>query len=142
MATNGKTRSSHNRGWTMVELVIVLLVLSVLLSLAYPFYSGQIIKARRADGHALLYGAALREQQFFSSNNSYTATIGDGGLGISSSSQEGNYTLSITATTTTYTLTATRDSTQTDDTWCGDLTLTHLGAKGNANASWSADKCW
>ena len=129
-------------GMTLIELAIVLLILAVLVAIAYPAFNNQVIKARRADGHALLYQAAQRQQQFFTSNNAFTATIGDGGLQLSTSSIEGYYTLSVAATNTTYTLTATRVSPQTKDTWCGNLTLTHLGVKGVTNASFSADRCW
>jgi type IV pilus assembly protein PilE len=77
------------RGWTMLELVIALLILAILVALAIPAYNNQIIKARRADGHALLFEAAQREQQFFTANNTYTSTIGSGGLDMSATSQEG-----------------------------------------------------
>jgi type IV pilus assembly protein PilE len=130
------------RGWTMLELVIALIILAILVALAIPAYNNQIIKARRADGHALLFEAAQREQQFFTANNTYTSTIGSGGLDMSATSQEGYYTLSVATTATTYTLTATRVSPQTADTYCGNLTLTHQGVKGVTNATWTADRCW
>lgn len=130
-------------GWTMVELVIVLAVLSVLLAVAYPVYNGQLIKARRADGHALLYEAAQRQQQFFTSNNHFTDTIGSGGLEMSATSDEGYYTLSITSpSATSYTLTATPAGAQTSDTSCGDLTLTHLNVKGCGATDCEVQRCW
>ena len=130
------------RGWTLLELMITLVVLAILTAIAYPSYTSHLIKSRRADGKALLYQAAQREQQFFTSNNAFTATAGSGGLDISTSSGEGHYTLSIAATATTYTLTATRVGTQTKDSLCGDLTLNHLGARGISGGTSSADKCW
>lgn len=131
----------HN-GWTLVELMVALTIAAILLSIAYPAYTEQVRKSRRADGHALLFTAAQREQQFFTVNNQFTDTIGTGGLELSASSQEGYYTLSITATTNTYTLTATREAPQTGDTRCGDLTLNHLGVKGNSGGSLSPERCW
>lgn len=132
----------RNKGWTLIELIIAMVVAAVLLTIAYPAYNDQVIKSRRADGVALLYQAAQRQQQFFTINNSFTDTIGDGGLRLSSSSLEGYYTLSIAATVTSYTLTATRASGQTADSRCGDLTLNHLGVRGNLNASLPASECW
>lgn len=134
--------NSRSRGWTMIELAVTLLVLAILAAIAYPAFTNQIIKARRADGYALLYHAAQRQQQYYTANTTYTSTIGNGGLNLSTTSTEGYYTLSVTSTNTTYTLTATRVAPQTADTLCGDLTLTHLGAKGNSGGSWSASKCW
>ena len=123
-------------------MMIALVVIAVLTAIAYPAYNSHIIKTRRADGKALLYHAAQREQQFFTSNNAFTATVGDGGLGMSATSIEGYYTLTLAATATTYTLTATRVAPQTADTLCGELTLTHLGARGISGGSLSADQCW
>ncbi|MBT8038759.1 MAG: type IV pilin protein [Xanthomonadales bacterium] len=130
------------RGLTLIELVIVLSVLSILLAIAYPTYVNQVTKARRADGKALLFDAAQRQQQFHTINHSFTSTIGEGGLEMSADSMEGYYTLSITATATTYTLSANRVAPQTSDTKCGDLTLSHLGVKGISGGSLTADACW
>ena len=139
-----RTRCSNRfvQGFTLIELVIVIAIVAVLLGIAYPAYDQWVIKSRRADGKALLLLAAQRQQQFFTSNNSYTAKIGDGGLQVGTTSAEGYYTLSVSADATTYLLTATRVSPQTADTKCGDLTINHLGVKGNLNASEAAEKCW
>jgi type IV pilus assembly protein PilE len=130
-------------GWTAVELVVVMAVIVVLLTIAYPSYVNQVQKARRADGHALLYEAAQREQQFFTTNNQFTATVGSGGLGMSATSDEGHYTLTINRpSTTSYTLTATAVGAQASDTSCGNLTLTHLNVKGCTASGCDADRCW
>lgn len=143
-----RTGRSCARGWTILEMVIALTILALLLALAYPAYNDQVIKARRADGHVLLYEAAQREQQFFTANGRFTCTVGNGGLDMSGTSQEGYYVLSIdstncaSATLTDYTLTATRVTPQTKDTKCGDLTLDQLGVQGVTSATWTADRCW
>jgi len=139
---NRNHRITDCRGLTLIELMITLLVLGVLTAIAIPSYNSHLIKSRRADGKALLYLAAQREQQFFTTNNAFTATVGTGGLDMTTSSVEGYYTLTVAATATTYTLTATRVAPQTDDTLCGDLTLNHLGAKGMSGGTLSADVCW
>ena len=130
-------------GFTLIELMVAVLVLGVLLSLAYPAYNNQVLKARRADGHALLYEMAQRQQQFFTSNNQFTATVGAGGLEMSSTSSDGYYTASITLpNATTYTLMATALAPQTDDTSCGNLTLTSLNIKGCTADDCDVDRCW
>lgn len=125
-----------------MELMIALVIVAILVAIAYPTYNEQIIKSRRADGIAMLFNAAQRQQQFYTANQGFTETVGTGGLQLSSASTEGYYSLSIVADATSYTLTATPRSTQTSDTRCGQLTLNHLGVKGNVGGTISADKCW
>lgn len=132
----------YSKGWTLVELAVVLVVIGILVAIAYPSYTNQVIESRRADGIALLFYAAQRQQQFFTVNSSFTTTIGEGGLQMTPSSTEGYYTLSVTANTTTYTLTATPVAPQNADTECGGFTLNHLGARGISGGSGSADDCW
>lgn len=136
-------QADRQYGWTLIELLVTILVLSILLALAYPAYNNQVLKARRADGHALLYEAAQRQQQFFTSNNQFTATIGSGGLEMSGTSHDGYYTLSVSRpSATTYTLTAIAQSPQTNDTSCGNLTLNSLNVKGCTADSCDVSRCW
>lgn len=130
-------------GFTLVEVVIVVAILAIIMTLAYPAYLNQINKGRRTDGHSLLYLGAQRQQQHFTENNVFTATIGSGGLEMSATSQEGYYTLSVDRpNTTSYTLTATAVAPQTSDTQCGNLTLTHLNVKGCTATGCDVDRCW
>jgi type IV pilus assembly protein PilE len=141
---NPTNQSRDHRGFTLIEVVVAMAILAILLTLAYPAYLNQAIKARRADGHSLLYEAAQRQQQQFTENNAFTATVGSGGLDMNAGSQEGYYTLSITQPSgnTTYTLTATAVAPQTADTSCGNLTLTHLNVKGCTATGCDVDRCW
>jgi type IV pilus assembly protein PilE len=132
----------HARGWTLIELVIALAVVAIIAAFAYSAYNDQVIKSRRSDGQAMLFAAAQRQQQFFTINGNFTATVGEGGLEMSTASPEGFYTLLIAATANTYTLIATRAGLQAADTGCGNLTLNHLGAKGTVGGTLPAAKCW
>jgi type IV pilus assembly protein PilE len=61
-------------GFTLVELMIVVLVASVLIGIAVPMYQSQIRHSRRTDAKTALLDLAVREEKYLSLNNSYTAT--------------------------------------------------------------------
>lgn len=141
------------QGFSLIELLIVVVVVAILVSIAYPSYQEYITRARRSEGQSALMDLASRMERYYSEHHTYqTATIGSGNASdvlSSATTAEGWYTLSIpTATASTYTLQATPRNTQgTSDTRCQSLTLTHLGVKGISNGpagtpTGTVDACW
>src|SRR5260370_6500079 len=59
-------------GFTLVELMAVILVASILFAIAIPSYQSQIRKSRRTDAKTAVLDLAAREEKYFSLNNSYT----------------------------------------------------------------------
>lgn len=132
-------RPSRDRGFTLIELMITVVVIAILAAIAYPSYMDSVRKSRRADGKAFLTDAAAREERFFALYNTYTsAIVAPGGLGYSNAtSPAGYYTLTVGLAGGGYTLTATAAGSQTQDTACTPLTLDNLGNKGPTPAV-----CW
>ncbi|WP_207384282.1 type IV pilin protein [Legionella yabuuchiae] len=140
-------------GFSLIELLVVMIVVGILVSVAYPSYREYINRAHRADGQSALLNLASRMERYYSERHTYqTATIGTGAATdvlSSATSPEGWYVLSIpTATATTFTLRATPTGTQaTSDTLCQSLTLNHLGVKGITTGpagtpTGTASQCW
>jgi type IV pilus assembly protein PilE len=124
-----------SKGFSLIELMIVVVIVAILTTIAYPSYRDYITRGRRSDGQSALLDLASRMERYYSQQNTYqTATIGAGATAVRSSntSPEGWYTLSITAqTASTFTLRATPLNAQaTDDLRCQSLTLNNLGVKG------------
>ena len=146
---NDNPRSATGRrGFTLIELMIVVAVIGILGAIAFPAYSQYVIRGKRAEGRAALMDAAALQERFFSDCNRY-GSLGNGAKDcaagettVGTNSETGKYTLSIapTSPTSTYTLKA---APTFADTECGTLTLTNAGTKGMESAtSTDVRACW
>ena len=128
------------RGFTLIELMIVVAILAIVVAIGYPAYRDQVMKGRRAEGMGELLELADRLERYYSGNGTYNgATLGpDADDVYELTTEKGNYTLGITtATTTLFTITAAPNGPQGDDK-CGTFTLTSTGQK---SATGGGD-CW
>ena len=129
-----------NKGFTLVELMIVVAIIGILAMVAYPAYTSAVKKANRADAIDSLLSLAGRMEEYYMNNDTYVgATVNAAGTGTvgSNKTSENLYTMSITsATAFAYTLTATP---KTADPECGNLILNSLGQK---TASTGSAGCW
>lgn len=132
-----------NKGFTLIEVMIVVAIIGILAAIAYPSYDEYVKRGNRAEGQAFLNEVAARQERYFSQNNAYAASASD--LNVPTDSETGKYTLTI-STNNGYTLTATQ---QFNDTKCGNLTLNAIGDKGanGKTTANSADRefvmsCW
>jgi type IV pilus assembly protein PilE len=130
-------------GLTLVELMVVVAVLAVLASVAYPLYTNQVQKSRRADAKVALNMIAMAQERFYTLNGAYTATLGSLSVGSDISdgdSKRGYYNLAISQTSNqNFTATATADSggAQASDSACPQFTINQQGVKGPTGTN-----CW
>lgn len=129
-----------SKGITLIELMIVVAIVGLLASIAYPAYQDQMRKTRRSDGQAKLLEIMNAQERFFTNYGTYVTTITGSeptGLGFAStSSDEGFYTISAAACggglSQCVVLTATAGSAQSSD---GNLTYNSQGVK-SPTAKW------
>ncbi|ADJ28940.1 type IV pilin protein [Nitrosococcus watsonii] len=123
-------------GFTLIELMIVVAIVAILASVAFPSYQASIKKSRRGDAQGALTAFAATMERHFTESNTYKgAAIGEGDTGKPAifpteaplSGADKYYDLTIqSANGITYTLRATPKNAQAGD---GYLELTNVGAR-------------
>lgn len=132
----------RNKGFTLIELMITVVVVGILATIAIPSYNGYVIKTNRTEGKALLMEVMQKEEKYYNERNNYTTTLTQ--LGYSASpiiSEKGYYSVAaaVASTTDNIILQATPIGNQATDSDCGILILSSNGQK---TTSTNNSKCW
>jgi type IV pilus assembly protein PilE len=135
-------------GFTLVEIIVVVVIVGVLAMVALPAYQDSIRKGQRSDAKAGLMAAAGRMEQFILDRGTYTDDMTQLGYATDPMiSDEKHYSIGAAACAngslaTCYVLTATpRSSSPTaDDGQCTSFTLASTGAR--AAMGTLEDECW
>lgn len=136
--------NSRAKGFTLIEMLIVVAIVAILAAIAYPAYQNYIHRTRRADGKELAMRIASAEERFFTNFNRYSSDLG--AVGVNSTSEKLYYTAEVTLDNAdqTYVIKVTPDPSlpQKDDE-CGELTINNTGFKdwGGAHPPTNG-ACW
>jgi type IV pilus assembly protein PilE len=146
------------RGFSLVELMVVMVIAAILTAIAIPSYQSQVRKTNRKDAMAALQGLAQAMERLYAQNNSYAggggskASPSDSGapwIFPSTSPVDGGtpkYNLTIeSSTASTYKLRATPVAGNTQD-GDGFIELESTGLrswdKDNSGSFSSSEKTW
>ena len=128
-------RGSSIHGFSLIEVLVVVAIVGILASIAYPSYTEHVLKTRRTEAKTELLNMASKMERFYANRSTYVGADAQFSPG---NTEHGFYSLSITETATNYTLSAAPANAQTNDE-CGTLTLNSQGIKG---AALSTVECW
>ena len=136
------------RGLTLIELMVVVAIIAIIATVAYPVYTNQVLKTRRADAKAALENIALAQERFYTLNGQYTDDLGL--LQVpdaiqAGASEQGHYAIVVAhpaGNVQQFVATATpaAGGVQAADAKCTQFTLNHLGAREATGTT--PDQCW
>jgi type IV pilus assembly protein PilE len=86
-------------GFTLIEVMIAVAIVTILVSIALPSYSSVMLKLNRTAGQQFMLDIANREEQIVIDQRAFTITIGSGGLGLTPTRDvAANYTFAVALT--------------------------------------------
>lgn len=132
-------KPTRHCGFTLIEMMVVVAVIAILASVAFPSYKKMVLKSHRTEAHALLQAAQLGQEKFRINSTTYSSSLSGNAFSRVGTSEY--YDLSVSnASESGYLLTATAKGTQTDDTGCTTITLEQTASDityGPSSACWS-----
>jgi type IV pilus assembly protein PilE len=148
-----RTIHARMRGITLIELLTVVVILSVLMSIAVPSYRRYLVRSQRSEAKIALLQVQTAQEKYYSQYNRYTdkvtakSTATTPGLGLPGTTETGKYDIKVTDVGTggqTYIATASPHAGggQSDDKDCGNFTINERGVRGNSTGASHVQNCW
>jgi type IV pilus assembly protein PilE len=149
-----RTTSHHRRvlnrqgGFTLVELLIVVFIISVLSMIAYSSYQDSLVRTRRNAALGCLLENSQFMERFYTTNLRYDQTLAGAAVPAPTCASGRDvtdfYTVSFVGvpTQTTFALQAVPTAVQADkDTKCATLGINQTGTKTKSGTG-TLDECW
>lgn len=150
------------KGFTLIEIMVVVAIVGILAAVAMPAYTSYIARSHRADARTQLLQAAQFMQRFYAANDRYDQDRGTPATPVidampvnlkkspadgtalyqlnTSIAAAGNYAMTVDSSSFTLTMSPIASGKMAADA-CGAFTLNSLGVKG-VTGTLSRDECW
>jgi type IV pilus assembly protein PilE len=133
-----RTRRWDAKGFTLIEVMIVVAIVAILSAIALPAYRDYVLRGQLSDGRNQLSGWAARMEQFYQDNRNYGVSGAACGVVIGNTKY---FNYSCTNTGQAYALTATGTGSTTGFSY----TLNQISTQGSTvAAAWggTTHSCW
>jgi type IV pilus assembly protein PilE len=129
------------RGVTLIELMIVVVILAIIAAIAIPTYRQQVLRSNRSDAKVALMQTVQNLERCFTTNSTYTGCYDDDPETFASPEELYEVTVDVADSGTEYNLTAAPQEGQARDTICGNFTLDQANNRDYSGTG-TEDECW
>jgi type IV pilus assembly protein PilE len=134
------------RGFTLFELLVVLVLVGVIAAFAMPAYRRHVVRVNRSEAMTLLLQLQSAEETHYLRHDVYTTSVEaapPAGLGISATSVSNTYSVAVAlaADGQSYIATASPLGSQTEDLECLAFSIDARGRRAVAGAA-GVQRCW
>lgn len=130
------------RGMTLVELLVVVVIIGILATFAYPNYREFAARAKRTEARAALLKIATNQERFYLTNNTFTKDLTKLGLGPDTdlyTTDSGTYSVSVvTADASNFTAEADYIPDDSEASKCDKFSIDARGQKDSSPDT----NCW
>lgn len=89
-----KEMSKNNKGFTLIEVMIVVAIIGIIAAIGYPSYTRYLHKAARAEASALLLEVMEKQEQYYRNKITYTDSLADLNYPATLETENGRFTIS------------------------------------------------